>query len=264
MVTFFPSREVALGILGLSIHWYGVMYLLAFLLAGWMLPRLQKLRSLDLSTDAWASLLSWAIIGVIVGGRLGFVLFYEPGYFLSEPSQIVAVWRGGMSVHGGIIGVVVALFFALRKQKGNILKIADIAVVPVAIGLALGRVGNFINQELYGTPTNLPWAIAIPGVEELRHPLQLYAVCKDLLIAAVCFWHLKRKTNVIPGRTCALFLMLYGVLRFLLEYIRAQDYAYLDLGVLLLSRGQLLTLPVLCVGVWMWWKPGRSLRQDSG
>lgn len=189
---------------------------------------------------------------MLVGGRLGFVLFYEPGYFLSHPLDVVAVWQGGMSSHGGFLGVTLALLYALRERRNEWLKLADIIVIPIAIGLALGRLGNFINQELYGIPTNLPWGIEIPGEEGLRHPTQIYAFLKDLFVAAVCFWHLKRGERG-NGRTLALFLILYGVLRFLLEYLRVQEYPMIDTEVLLLSRGQVLTIPIFFTGVFLWW-----------
>ena len=157
-----------------------------------------------------------------------------------------------MSSHGGFLGVLLAVGLYLRHRRLPLLPIADLAVVPVALGLALGRLGNFINLELYGTVSDLPWAIAVPGVEGLRHPAQFYAMGKDLLIAAVCYWHLVRVRPVIPGHTTALFLMLYGTLRFLVEYVRVQEYPLIDFGVLSLSRGQLLTLPIVLVGVVLW------------
>lgn len=250
MISLFPSRAVAVEVFGFGVHWYGLLYLAAFVIAWYLLPRLQRFRDLGYSVDTWSNLLSWAVVGVIVGGRLGFVLFYEP-QLLASPLDAIAVWRGGMSSHGGFIGVTLALFFALRHRRGDILKVADTLVVPVALGLACGRIGNFINQELYGTVTTLPWGIAVPGVDGLRHPVQLYAVAKDLLIAGVCLWHLMRP-QFIAGRTFALFLMLYGVLRFLVEALRDQTYAPVDLAGLLLTRGQLMTLPVILAGVVLW------------
>ena len=258
MLSFFPSRAVFLEVGGFSVHWYGIMYLCAFILAFFLVQRLQRHRDMNLSSDEWASILSWAIIGVLVGGRIGYVLFYEPIHFLTRPWEIFAVWQGGMSSHGGFIGVCVALLWALRKVNVSIMALADIVVVPIAIGLALGRLGNFINLELYGSATSLPWGIAIPGVEGLRHPTQLYAIAKDLLIAGVCFWHLTR-TPFIAGRTCALFLILYGILRFLIEFLRVQQYSFLDIGVMQLSRGQLLTIPVIIAGVLLWqWSAKQS------
>ncbi|PIQ76701.1 prolipoprotein diacylglyceryl transferase [Candidatus Peregrinibacteria bacterium CG_4_9_14_3_um_filter_49_12] len=249
MFALFPSRKVALEIFGFSVHWYGLLYLLGFLLAFYLLPRLQRYRGLHLSSDEWSHILSAAIVGVLVGGRLGYVFFYAPE-LLKTPLEVLKVWHGGMSSHGGFIGVALALWWSLRKKNMPLLAIADTAVVPVAIGLALGRLGNFINVELYGTVTDVPWAMAIPGVEGLRHPLQFYGMAKDLFIASVCFVHLRRTS--IPGKTFGLFLMVYGVLRFLLEYLRQQYYAPLLLGSLEISRGQLLTVPLFLLGLLLW------------
>lgn len=260
---FFPSRTVAIMIAGFPVHWYGIMYLLAFLLAAVLLPRLQRLRKLYLSRDEWLSIVSWAVIGVIVGGRLGYIFFYEPKYFTYHPMEAFFVWEGGMSFHGGFLGLVCALVFACLRRKVSMLRMADVVVVPAAIGLAFGRLGNFINLELYGTLTDLPWGVTIPGMEGLRHPTQLYAVGKDLLIALVCFLHLRYAVRANPGRTFALFLMLYGVGRFLLEYLREQEYPLTYLGALTLTRGQLLTLPMFLFGMLLWiWL--RKEQQEEG
>lgn len=264
MIHFFPSRAVAVEILGFGVHWYGLLYLAAFLVAYHLLPRLQKYRRLSYTVEEWASLLSWAIAGVIVGGRLGFVLFYEPSMILTDPLETIAVWKGGMSSHGGFIGVTLCLLWALRHRREDILAVADIVVVPVAIGLALGRMGNFINQELYGPVTGLPWGISVPGQPGLVHPTPLYAVAKDLLIATLCYWHLRRtcvigelsvaeaRRRIPEGKTFALFLMLYGALRFLIEYVRVQPYGWVHPLGIPLTRGQLLTVFVFAAGVGLW------------
>ena len=261
MIDFFPSRAVAVDLFGFAVHWYGLLYLLAFLIGWVLLPRLQKYRGLNLSKETWADLLSWGVIGVIVGGRLGFVFFYEPEYFLQYPWKIFAVWEGGMASHGGFIGVTLALWHVLRRKRLPFLAIGDIVVVAVAIGLACGRFGNFINQELYGTVTQLPWGIEIPGVEGLRHPTPLYAMIKDLFIALVCYLHLRRPGS-IHGRTTALFLMLYGVLRFLVEYVRVQEYPLVPVP-FFLSMGQVLTIPIFLIGAWLWVYSGRRAASPS-
>ncbi|MBI3331962.1 prolipoprotein diacylglyceryl transferase [Candidatus Peregrinibacteria bacterium] len=263
MISFFPSRPVALELFGFAIHWYGLMYLLAFLLALFLLPRLQKERGLHLSREDWASVVSVTVLGVIIGGRLGYVLFYEPAYYSIRPLQILMVWKGGMSSHGGFLGVAIGLFYFSWRKGLDVRRLADVIAVPVAIGLAFGRFGNFINMELYGNPTDLPWGIAIPGVEGLRHPTQIYAVLKDLLIAGLCYGHLRAARPYHPGRTFALFLMLYGLLRFLLEYFRAQEYPLIDFVFFQLSRGQLLTLPIFLAGVLLWRWMGMGPASDK-
>ncbi len=252
MVSFFPSRTVALSLLGFNVHWYGVMYFLAFLIAWFLVPRLQQKRGLSLSVDEWSGLLTAAVLGVIIGGRLGFVFLYEPAYFLANPWKVFAVWEGGMASHGGFIGVTLAMWWKLKGYGWDtFFRVADVVTVPIAIGLMLGRLGNFINLELYGTVTDVPWAIAIPGVEGLRHPTQIYAMLKDASLAAICLWHLSAYRNVKPGITFSLFLMMYGVLRFIVEIYR--DQTNVDMYGML-SEGQVLTIPLILAGlaVFLW------------
>ena len=248
MISLFPSRTVVLSIGSFGIHWYGIMYLIAFALALFLIPRLQKYRSLDLSKDTITTLVTWSIVGVIVGGRLGYVLFYEFSYFIQTPLDIFAVWKGGMSSHGGFIGVTLALYYAMRKNNVPILPFLDVITVPVALGLACGRLGNFINLELYGTVTDLPWAIAIPGVEGLRHPTQIYAVIQDVIIAAVCFVFL-RNAKYISGIAFSVFLMMYAVLRSVVEVFRVPTHSLIDLQFMTITRGQLLSVPILIIGL---------------
>jgi phosphatidylglycerol---prolipoprotein diacylglyceryl transferase len=246
-----PSRTVAFVLLGFPVHWYGLLYFTAFLIGWFLIGRLQKYRSLHLSSEELSSILTATVIGVIVGGRLGYVLFYNPMYYLQQPLEIFAVWKGGMASHGGFIGVAVALLYVLRQRSmDEVLRIADIVAIPVAIGLGLGRIGNFINQELYGTVTTLPWGMAFPGADGLRHPIQLYDFTLQMIIAGLCFLHLRRSKT--SGRTLALFLLLYGVARFLLEFIREQNGVYFW-G---LTEGQILTIPLLLIALVLWRKTG--------
>ncbi len=235
-------------ILGFPIHWYGLLYLLAFIIAYVSLPRLLRYRSLTLSPDTLSAILSAVVLGVIVGGRLGYVVFYELPYFVQHPLEIFAVWNGGMSSHGGFLGVTISLWFALKKRKVPLLPFLDCMSVPVALGLAFGRFGNFINLELYGTVTTLPWAISIPGVEGLRHPTFFYSMAQDLCMACVCYAML-RSRRFETGQTFAMFLLLYGVLRFVVEIFRDQPYGYMHLLGIELSRGQLLTLPIIAIAI---------------
>lgn len=251
MVSLFPSRQVFLDLFGFQIHWYGVMYLSAFLVAAWMLPRLQKYRDIVLSKDDWLTLVSYLVVGVLVGGRLGYVFLYEPSYFLAHPLDVFAVWKGGMASHGGFVGVTLAAIVFCRRKSIPFLPLMDIVVIPAAIGLAFGRMGNFINGELYGTVTTLPWGMTFPGVEGARHPLQIYDASLSIAIAWICFSHLKRFHDV-SGRTVASFLMLYGIMRFCLEFIREQQFPLIHIGFASLTRGQLYTIPVFVIGVILW------------
>src|SRR5690349_11110510 len=181
MVELFPSREVVMMIGDWQIRWYGVMYVVAFWLAWWWLPRLAKSRNLNFSKEDWAYIVTLGAAGVLVGGRLGYAVFYMPAFFAAHPGQIIALWNGGMSSHGGFMGVAVALWYAARRLKIDPLALADVVVVPVALGLALGRVGNFINQELYPGY----WALLVAAA--------------DVVIGFMC-WQCLRRHDVKTGQ----------------------------------------------------------------
>lgn len=259
---FFPSRAVAVELFGFAVHWYGLLYLAAFLLAYHLLGTLQSKRSLSLSQEIRSSILSWAVLGVILGGRMGYVLFYEPQYFVQHPLEILFVWNGGMSSHGGFLGVTLALTHALKKHNVPFLPFLDICTVPIALGLACGRLGNFLNWELYGTVTAVPWAIAIPSVEGLRHPTFFYAIAQQLCTALICYLLLRRPIR--PGVVFSVFLLLYGSLRFIVELFREQTYALTDLGFITLTRGQLLSIPILLIGFFLFaWLCTRKSRNPE-
>lgn len=264
VISLFPSRTVAIQLAvgsgwSFSIHWYGIMYVLAFICGMLLVPRLQRYRGLTLANELWLDLVSWVVVGVLVGGRLGFVLLYEPQYFLAHPLEIFAVWEGGMSSHGGFIGVAVALILFCRQKNLPLTRIADIVTVPAGIGLAFGRMGNFINQELYGTVTALPWGISVPNDTQLRHPTQLYEMTTDLLIAVLCYYALRRGTPERSGRIFALFLGGYCIARFLIEFVREQQYPVSTIMGLSFTRGQLYTLPLALVACLLWrYLPGSS------
>lgn len=225
------------------------MYALAFILGIWLLPKMLRLVRLQLSDIDQEKLVFATFLGVLLGGRLGFVLFYGGTYYLEHPMKIFAVWEGGMSSHGGFIGVALALLLFCHRKGVNFLRLLDALVVPAALGLAFGRLGNLINGELYGTVTTLPWGMSFPGAEGLRHPTQIYAIVKDLFIASMCYVHLVRFPQAPSGRTTGIFLCLYAVLRSIVEIFRDQPYGYSVILGLPLSRGQLLTIPVLLIGI---------------
>lgn len=236
---------------------YGLTYVLSFVIAALWLPILARYRQLKLSPASWRELAAWAACGVIVGGRLGYIIFYEPLFYWAHPEEIWQLSRGGMSSHGGFIGVGLAVGLWCRVQKISWHLVLDIAVIPAAIGLALGRLGNYYNQELFGTVTNLPWAVAVSGVAGLRHPVQIYETLGDVAIAAWCYSGLKRRWRA--GRVGASFLVGYSILRLLTELAREPEWT----GWLGLSRGQLLTLPLLAAGLFLWQARGGSKIKDA-
>lgn len=251
MIELLPSRAIALALGPLQIHWYGLMYALGFLLGIAMLPRLLRLVGLSLTAKDREHLFLSVFLGVLLGGRLGFVLFYGGTPYLEHPLQIFAVWRGGMSSHGGFVAVILALILFARYKRIELLRLTDAITIPVAIGLALGRLGNLMNGELYGTLTSVPWGMHFPDAEGLRHPTQIYAMLKDLLTLALCFSYLQLVPveHRVPGRVSAIFLMTYGVLRFIVEMFREQPYGYSEFFGASLSRGQVLTIPIILLGV---------------
>ena len=249
-MSFFPSRTIALAVGPFSVHWYGLCYAAAFLCGMWLLPRLLPLRSLTLTEREREKLFFSVFLGVILGGRIGYVLLYGFSYYVQHPEEIIAVWHGGMSSHGGFIGVAIALILFSRRHRLSLLLLVDVLTVPLAIGLFFGRLGNFINGELYGTVTDLPWALSFPGIEGLRHPTQIYAMLKDACIAFVCFVLLARtRGKAQRGVPTALFLCLYAVLRFIVEYFRDQPFGFFHVFGVSFSRGQLFTIPVFFLGI---------------
>ena len=255
MFTHPQFDPVALSLGPVSVHWYGLMYLVAFGLA-WLVGR----RAVDtglspLNRTQVEDLLFWGMLGAIAGGRLGYVLFYKPGDYLADPLSILAVWQGGMSFHGGLLGVIAALWLYARRQGVGFWTVADLAALMVPLGLAAGRVGNFINGELWGRPTDLPWGMVFPqaGDAVARHPSQLYQVALEGLLLFVVLWTLAhgRRATLQAGQLAAAFLMGYGLCRFVAEFGREPD-AFLGTLALGLSMGQWLSLPMIAAGVVLW------------
>ncbi len=259
---------MAVNIFGLMIHWYAVMYLVGFAL-GYLLMR-RRLHHEPYASitkpKPWAlvdveDLLLYAVAGVIGGGRLGYVLFYKPGFYLENPLDVFKLWEGGLSFHGGALGVVIALaIFAWRRGR-PFLQVADFLVPAVPIGLAAGRIGNFINGELWGraASADLPWAMIFPtGGDVPRHPSQLYQALLEGLLLFVVLWLYARRPRY-RGQVAAVFLIGYGVLRFIVEFWREPD-AYLGFLSLGLSMGQWLSAPMALIGIILWlWSRGRAI-----
>ncbi|PYS53787.1 MAG: prolipoprotein diacylglyceryl transferase [Acidobacteria bacterium] len=247
----YPNIDpVFLRIGPLQLRWYGLMYMLSFVIGYFVLRRFAKLRKLEQSNDDLYDLLFYLILGVMIGGRLGYVVFYDLGSYIREPLSILAIWQGGMSFHGGFIGVIAGTWWICRKKRWNFWEIADLVSVAVPIGLGLGRIGNFINGELFGRPANVAWAMVFPeGGAVARHPSQLYeALLEGLVLFLILRWLYRR--NFYPGTVFWGLVAFYGLFRFLVEFVREPDAQIgFDLGPF--TRGQLLTFPMLVVGTVM-------------
>ncbi len=258
----------------LALRWYALAYIVG-LVGGWLLIR-RALRTPRL----WAagpvmtevqleSLLTWVIGGVILGGRIGYVLFYQPGVYADDPLQILRVWEGGMSFHGGFLGVVIAGLIFCQREGISKLSTGDMMAMVAPIGLFLGRLANFVNAELWGRATDLPWGVAFPGEAALcagqvcgRHPSQLYeALLEGVVLGALVLWAVWRAGWLMrPGRVMGLFVAGYGVARFAVEFFRQPDAQFVTAGNPLglawqvggwgLTQGQALSLPMVAVGLW--------------
>lgn len=272
MLTHPQFNPIALDLTGLGlplqVHWYGITYLVAFGLFLWLANRRAALPWY--ADEGWTrrdieDLLFFGVVGVVVGGRLGYVLFYKPGWYATHPLEIFAIWKGGMSFHGGMLGVAVAMAaFAWRRGLG-FLAVTDLVAPCVPTGLASGRIGNFINGELWGRAADpgLPWAMVFPqsGLEIARHPSQLYQFALEGLLLFIVLWLYSRRQRPL-GRVTAAFLIGYGVLRFVAEYFREPD-DFLGMLALNLSMGQWLSLPMVAGGLALWVWAGRQPRAEA-
>jgi len=245
---------IAIHIGPFGIHWYGLMYLTGFMLLLWLgKSRIRKHPEYGWTEKQLDDVLFYGALGVILGGRLGYVLFYQPSYFLAHPAEILAVWQGGMSFHGGFLGVLAAVAIFARKEGKRWLAMMDFIAPLVPPGLAAGRLGNFINGELWGRPTDLPWGMVFPQVDALpRHPSQLYEFSLEGIALFLILWIYSRKPRPV-GSVSGLFLIGYGSFRFLVEFTRQPDsfLGYVAHG---LTMGQLLSFPMIVLGLWMFVK----------
>lgn len=255
VIQFPEINPVAVAIGPLKVHWYGIMYLLAFWCEYLILKASAGWRGLVLDAEEVGDFLGYAILGVVLGGRLGYVLFYNPAQYLSNPFEILAVWHGGMSFHGGLLGTFVAGWLWCRRKGISYMQMCDAVVVGVPAGLGLGRLGNFINGELWGKPTDLPWGIVFPTGGPLpRHPSQLYElVLEGLLLLGVML--LVGRRRLPRGFLTGLFLTGYGASRMFVELFRNPDPQFITTtnpaGHVLgpFSMGQLLSLPMILLGL---------------
>lgn len=235
----------------LEIRWYGVLYIVSFVLAYILLKKNMLYRNIKLDGDKYETFLFDLMLGVIVGGRLGYVLFYNFAYYIENPLRVFSVWEGGMSFHGGAIGVIIAGILFCRHYGYRFYQIADPAMPLVAVGLGLGRLGNFINGELYGRPTDVPWAMIFPHSDGLpRHPSQLYELALEGILLTIILQFIYRTVKK-EGLVFWAFILLYGVFRFLVEFVRQpDDLAFYKDGYFLgfMTMGQILSGVMILVG----------------
>ncbi|MCW7538165.1 prolipoprotein diacylglyceryl transferase [Aquabacterium sp. A7-Y] len=253
---------VAIQLGPVAIHWYGLTYLVAFGLFLWLGSL--RVRQPQHAAAGWTrrdieDLLFYGVLGVVIGGRLGYVLFYKPGHYLAHPLEAFMVWKGGMAFHGGLLGVLVAMAVFARLRGRRFFEVTDLIAPCVPTGLASGRIGNFINGELWGRPADpgLPWAMVFPqsGSDVPRHPSPLYQFALEGLLLFVLLWLYARKPRR-TGQVSGAFLFGYGLFRFIAEYFRQPD-DFLNLLALGLSMGQWLSLPMMLAGALIWGWSGR-------
>lgn len=247
MLTHPNIDPIAFSIGPLAVRWYGLMYLAGFAIGWWLGARRIAKGQAPITRAQLDDLLFLIVLGVILGGRLGYVLFYKPGYYASHPLEIFAIWQGGMSFHGGLLGVMAAMVIAARRNGVDWLRLMDFIAPLIAPGIAAGRLGNFINAELPGRVTDLPWAMVFPGTDGApRHPSQLYQFALEGVALFVFLWWFSSKPRP-RGQVSAMFLLGYGALRFVAEFAREPDsfIGYLALG---LTMGQWLCLAMIAAG----------------
>ena len=240
---------VAIHLRPFGMHWYGLMYLLGFVVFIWLgRMRLRKLNQPGWDNQFLDDLLFYGVLGVVLGGRLGEVLFYNPGFYFSHPLKILAVWEGGMSFHGGFLGVLVAMALFAKKRGIQWLVLMDFIAPLTPPGLAFGRIGNFINGELWGRPTDVPWGMVFPKVDNLpRHPSQLYEFAMEGVALFIVLWLFSRKPRPV-GSVLGLSIAAYGSFRFLGEFTRNPDEGIFGLMTFGISMGQWLSVPMVLVG----------------
>ncbi len=238
---------VAFSLGPVAVRWYGLMYLVGFAAGWWLGQRRIAAGGAPLTREAFDDLLFAVVLGVIGGARLGYVLFYRPAHFWAHPLEIFYLWQGGMSFHGGFLGVLAAIAWTAWRHRVDLWRLADFVAPLAPLGLAAGRIGNFINGELWGRPTDLPWGMVFAAAgPEPRHPSQLYqAALEGLALFALLWWFSSRPRP--RGQVAALFLLGYGLFRFLAEFLREPD-AHIGLLALGLTLGQWLTLPMIAAG----------------
>jgi phosphatidylglycerol---prolipoprotein diacylglyceryl transferase len=249
MLIYPQINPVAIHLGPLSVHWYGLMYIVGFL-AAWGLGSYRAKKPWSpVSPEQVSDMIFYAALGVVIGGRIGYMLFYDLPDFLSNPLLLFKVWQGGMSFHGGLLGVVVAMIFYSRSIKKPFFAIGDFLTPLVPIGLGAGRIGNFINGELWGRVTSVPWGMLYPNAGPIpRHPSELYEFCMEGILLFIIMWFFTRKPKPKMAAS-GLFLILYGIFRCIGEYFRQPYPQYGFIAFSWLTMGQLLSFPMIIIGM---------------
>ena len=241
---------VAIQILSIEIRWYSLAYIIGILL-GWLISKKIFIKD-PILKEKFDDYITYLIIGIIIGGRLGYIILYNPNYYFNNMIDIFKIWQGGMSFHGGLIGIIVVSFWFAKKNNQNYFIYLDIVSMVAPIGIFFGRIANFINSELYGIETNLPWAVKFIKVDNLyRHPSQLYeAIFEGLILFLILVYFRKKNFIKIPGIISGLFLIFYSIFRFIIEFVRVPDeqlgYIFLDL-----TMGQVISLIFFLIGSYL-------------
>ena len=250
----YPAIDpIAIEIGPIAIRWYALAYVVSILISWRYMIRLVRRSTEKIQSAHIDDLIVWATLGIILGGRIGYTMFYKPAYFLDNPLEILAIWRGGMSFHGGLLGVLIAVYLYTLRRKIGFISLGDIVVCSAPIGLFFGRIANFINGELFGRASDAPWAMVFPhGGSEPRHPSQLYeAGLEGLVLFAVLAWLVYRTPALErPGLLSGVFFAGYGITRIIAEMFREPD-AHLGFLAAGTTMGQLLSLPLVIIGAWL-------------
>ena len=252
MFEFPDINPVALDFGIIKIRWYALSYIAGILMSWYLILRIIKVKKIDINTKQVSDLVGNCMIGIIIGGRLGYVLFYNPEYYFNNLTEIFKIWNGGMSFHGGFLGVVFAIIYSGKLLKIPILTFSDLIALVTPVGLFFGRLANFVNGELYGRITNHPFGMVFPRGGNLpRHPSQLYEAFFEGVILFIILWIMASIFNLLkrPGLITSYFIFLYGLFRFLIEFFREPDQ-HIGLLYFELSMGQILSIPMILTGLY--------------